>query len=469
MADFLRVYHYLPSSVRTAVAAARGYYLRSWRYGKDHEELVVKALERENWSPDRWKEWRDDRLSFMLHRAATQVPFYRNAWSIRRRTGDKSSWELLENWPMLSKASVKKAPLSFLSEDCNPRTMFHEHTSGTTGTSLDLWWSRHTVQEWYALFEARCRRWYGVTRHDRWANIGGQLVVPVSRTRPPFWMWNPPLNQLYMSSYHLSPALIPSYIGAMKKYRITYLLGYTSSLYALAVTINKLEVRDLQMKVVITNAEPVYDYQRRMIEEAFQCPVRESYGMAEIVSAATECDQGKLHLWPEVGITEIMDTGGNIVPSGSGELIGTSLINPDMPMIRYQVGDSGTLTFNQLQCSCKRSLPVINSIEGRSDDVLFSSDGRCIGRLDTVFKASLPVMEAQIIQDHYDRVRVKLVPSDGYDMEAEKILINRLRQRMGDVDVRIERVNEIPREPNGKYRAVVSNLGHIDKRSRNLH
>ena len=55
------------------------------------------------------------------------------------------------------------------------------------------------------------------------------------------------------------------------------------------------------MTVAITNAEPVFDYQRWAIAEAFQCPVRETYGMAEIVAAASECTAGKLHLWPEVG------------------------------------------------------------------------------------------------------------------------------------------------------------------------
>ena len=38
------------------------------------------------------------------------------------------------------------------------------------------------------------------------------------------------------------------------------------------------------MTVAITNAEPVYDYQRATIAQAFNCPVRETYGMAEIVA-----------------------------------------------------------------------------------------------------------------------------------------------------------------------------------------
>src|SRR5437016_14584366 len=100
--------------------------------------------------------------------------------------------------------------------------MKHVHTSGTTGQSLDLWRSKSTERAWYALFEARCRRWYGVSRHERWAILGGQLVTPVGLRRPPFWLWNAALNQLYMSSYHSAPDLVPHYLDSLSRYRIGY-------------------------------------------------------------------------------------------------------------------------------------------------------------------------------------------------------------------------------------------------------
>src|SRR5262249_43089394 len=145
-----------------------------------------------------------------------------------------------------------------------------------------------TVRAWYALMEARWRRWYGVSRHDRWAILGGQLVTPVAQRRPPFWVWNAALRQLYMSSYHLAPHLIPYYLDALRRHRIQYLWGYPSALHALAQEAVRRQRRDLKMTVAIANAEPLFDYQRQTIAEAFQCPVRETYGLAEIVAAASE-------------------------------------------------------------------------------------------------------------------------------------------------------------------------------------
>ena len=232
--EMLRLYHHLPGPVRSLVASARGYQLRSWRYGAETEELIAEALEREHWTSERWKTWQENRLSFILNRAATRVPYYREQWAERRRHGDRSSWEYLENWPPLEKESLRKHSKAFLADDCNLRMLSHLQTSGTTGKPLDLWFTREAMRTWYALSDARWRHWYGVSRHDRFAMLGGQLVAPVRQRRPPFWVWNAALNQLYMSAYHLSPALIPHYLDALIHYRIKYLWGYTSSLHALA-------------------------------------------------------------------------------------------------------------------------------------------------------------------------------------------------------------------------------------------
>lgn len=458
MMDWIRLYHQAPTPFRSLVASLRGYYLRAWRYGAETERLVEQALERETWSPKRWKTWQEERLAMVLHRAATQVPYYHEQWAARRNKGDRASWEVLANWDVLEKEPLRQNPHAFVADDCDTRRMFHEHTSGTTGKSLDLWWSRETVRAWFALFEARCRRWHQVSRLDRWAILGGQLVAPVLQSKPPFWVWNAALNQLYLSSYHLSPQFIPAYLDALAKYRIRYLWGYTSSLYALAVEAIRLGRTDLRMAVALTNAEPVFDYQREAIAQAFQCPVRETYGMAEIVAAASECEHGRLHLWDEVGIVETWD-GDASGHRTTGDLICTGLLNADMPLIRYRTGDRGALSAQDAKCECGRTLSMLECVEGRSDDVLYTVDGRRIGRLDPVFKAHLPVTEAQIIQESLHRVRVRYVPADDFTPEAGESIIARLRERMGPVEVSLEAVDQIPREPNGKFRAVVCNLG----------
>jgi len=440
------------------MAKVHGVTLRSQRYGGESHRMMLDAIDRERWSIERWTEWRSGRLKYVLNRAATRVPYYRAYWAERRRSGDDRSWEVLDNWPLLEKSALREHPRQFVADDCRIRTLVPEHTSGTTGTPLTLWRSRQTIQALYAMSEVRDRRWSGVSVDEPWAMLGGQVVASVHQQRLPFWVWNRALKQLYMSSYHLQPSLIPDYLDALRQYRISYLLGYTSSLFALAYEVLRRGRSDLQMKVAITNAEPVTEHQRTIIGRAFQCPVRETYGMAEMALFASECEHGQLHMWPEVGLLEVVQDGIPVAPGTAGEFVVTGLLNADMPLVRYRVGDRGIQGAAGAPCACGRTLPRLDSIEGRIDDVLYTLDGRRIGRLDPVFKADIPVREAQVIQESLQRIRVLFVPAADFTTRDGRAIVERLTERMGPVDVVLESVAAIPRTARGKFQAVVCRL-----------
>ena len=110
----LRLYHSFPAPMRVVTASLRGLYLRCWRYGVKTDQLVEAALQREHWDKTQWKKWQEDRLTFILDRAARHVPYYREQWALRRRTGDRSSWSYLENWPILEKESLRQNSRAFV-------------------------------------------------------------------------------------------------------------------------------------------------------------------------------------------------------------------------------------------------------------------------------------------------------------------------------------------------------------------
>ncbi len=452
----LKIYHRLPAPARAFAANLRGLYLRSWRYGSESEELIAEALEREHWSCRQWHQWHGERLAYVLHRAATRVPYYRDHWTSRRSKGDRSSWEELKNWPILSKEAVRENPMAFVADDCDTKRMYREHTSGTSGKPLDLWLSREALRFWYALFEARARRWHGVTRKEPWAILGGQPVIPADAKKPPFWIWNAPMNQLYLSTNHISRQNIPVYMAALEQYEITHLITFSSSAARIALDAMQLGLRAKGIKVVLSNAEPLHPWQRDVFQQGFGCETRETYGMAENIAAATECAEGNLHLWPEAGWTEILRDDQDLPgpQNETGRLISTSLINTDMPLIRYAVGDRIKPATNRSQCRCGRSLPLIGGIEGRTSDMLVTRDGRHVYWLNPAFYC-LPIREAQIIQETFETIRVLYVPAPEFTVSTRQTIIDRLRARLGDVDVKLEPVPEIPRGRNGKFQAVV--------------
>lgn len=457
----LKVYHRLPPFARHAVASARGYQLRRWRYGPDTDSQAEAARARESWTPQQWDDWQKSLLQSLLKMSSASVPFYRMIWKEPRRKGNSSGVvSALPEWPVLAKESLRRSTSDFLVEGAALNRLRIEHTSGTTGTPLQLWQSRETVRTWYALMEARWRGWYGLSRTDRWAILGGQLVIPIYQKSPPFWVWNAGLKQLYLSSSHLSSATCAAYLKALQEYRVVYLWGYASALYSLALFAAESGLKPPTLSVVISNAEPLYAHQRELISRVFGCPVRDTYGLSEMVCAASECEAGKLHLWPEAGICEVLrdDTDQPVSPGETGRLVCTGLLNRDMPLIRYETGDRVALSPPGEKCSCGRTLPILLSVAGRRDDVILTPDGRRIGRMDPVFKGDIPMREGQIIQESMDLIRVLVVPAREFTARHEEELVAAVRERVGNIQVRIERVNEIPRTANGKFRAVISKV-----------
>src|ERR1041385_9006278 len=174
----LKVYHRLPPKARSAVATLRGWYLLRSRYGKGSAALSAEARERDEWTPQQWKTWVEERVAYMLHRAATRVPYYRNLWQERRRRGDRAAWDVLAHWPLLEKNAVRMHPRDFLAEDCDPRRMFREHTSGTTGTPVLIWRSRESLEQLYAIADDPTCGWGKNSQGGGGARRGGAPVPP---------------------------------------------------------------------------------------------------------------------------------------------------------------------------------------------------------------------------------------------------------------------------------------------------
>lgn len=456
-----QLYNAMPGGVQNVFATARGYQLRQWRYGANAEQLVEAALARDAWSPEQWKSYQEERLSRILHTAATKVPYYRDQWAERRRNGDNASSEYLENWRVLDKAPVRANPQAFIAEGSDPRALYHTNTSGTTGTPLQLWSSRSMVQAWYAIYEARWRRWNGVSRHERWAIMGGQLVIPPSRTRPPFWVTNHAMNQLYLSTMHLTSQNVPFYVEAINRYQPTHLVVYTASATFLAQEILRQNLQiTAPIRAILTNAEPLFPWQRDALASAFKTRVKETYGMGEMVIGASADADDALRWWPDVGVLEILnDEADQPMPDGeTGRVVCTSLLREDgMMFVRYPLGDRASLSAQQPAPDDPIQLPYLGALEGRSNDMLVGSNGQHVFWINPIFY-ELPIKAAQVIQEDREHVNVAVIPSAETTDATIETIRDRLHERIGDLNIRVERVETLQRESSGKIKPVISRI-----------
>lgn len=120
---------------------------------------------------------------------------------------------------------------------------------------------------------------------------------------------------------------------------------------------------------LLTGGETLSAAMRHFVEQAFGCPVADSYGASEFLSLASECRRVCLHLNSDWAILESLDDHGNAVPPGTPgtTTLLTNLANHVQPLIRYDLGDCVTLC--PQRCECGSSLPVIE-VQGRDDDTL---------------------------------------------------------------------------------------------------
>jgi phenylacetate-CoA ligase len=76
-------------------------------------------------------------------------------------------------------------------------------------------------------------------------------------------------------------------------------------------------------------------------------------------------------------------------------------------------------------------MPVIKEVVGRIEDVVVGPDGRQMVRFHGIFTGQPHVREGQIIQERLDRIRVLVVPAEGFGMADERDIVARMHQRLG--------------------------------------
>ncbi len=433
------------------------------RYGGQfgaYRDLLKKA---ERYSSSELAAYQDERLRATVQHAYETVPFYRRRFDEQKlKPLDIRGQGDLPKLPLLTRADIRTHFDDLRSREVSRGSMRTGHTSGTTGTPLTVGYDADTVWMAYAALD-RHYRWAGcrlARDGDRIAVARGNVIVPLEQRTPPFWRMNRYQNQLLLSSFHLSKQNLPAYFDALARFKPAVLDGYPSTLYLLAKFLQS-RGETFPLRAAITSSETLYDFQRQVIEERFACRVFDYYALAERVVFSSECDRHEgHHLAMEYGVAEIVDGEGQPLPSGSvGKLVGTSLHNKAMPLIRYVTNDMTSL--REKPCSCGRGLKIMDDVTTKAEDVLTLKDGRLISPsvLTHPFKPLDCIEGSQIIQQDRDSVIVRLIPGAAYTQAHTDHLVGELQARLGD-DIRIEvqMVDRLEPAANGKFKWVTSHV-----------
>ncbi|RJP25035.1 MAG: phenylacetate--CoA ligase family protein [Deltaproteobacteria bacterium] len=458
-----KAYDVFPAAFQNWILEGYSALLNRERYGGGFR-AYRDLLEKSQWfSRDELIAYQEERLRRLVSHAYETVPYYRKLFDgLKLKPGDIRERGDLVKLPVLTREDIKKNFNALVSTAIPSRKLRGGHTSGTTGSPLEVLYDPAAVSMTYAALD-RQYRWAGCQlgrKGDRVTVARGNVIVPLAKARPPFWRTNRAMNQLLLSSFHMSARNLAEYFRAIEQFAPAVLDGYPSTLYILAKYLRN-RGRRFPLKAVISSSETLYDFQRSTIEESFQCKVFDYYALAERVVFATECDRHEgHHLCMEYGITEILDGNNSPLPDGRcGKLVGTALANFGMPLIRYQTNDQTAL--RSVPCSCGRGLDLMDDVTTKAEDILTLKDGRVISPsvLTHPFKPLTSIEESQIVQEKPDWIIVKIVPGRTFSGSDRRHLIEEMRERLGEeVRIDIEIVESCPRLPSGKFKWVVSKV-----------
>lgn len=445
------IYYKFPVLLQNLAVSVYGLKLRRERYNRAGRKFAKYLLTTEQLSFEQMKQLQGQLFLNLAKEAVQNVPFYYE-WSKQQQLTheDLKGIEHLESFPIIEKEQVRQNPLDFVNKKyLNNRDTLNLFTSGTTGTPLKVYTNLQARSRHYAFF-TRLRSWYDLPEIPRRVTLFGRIIMSSKVSRAPFWRYDLFNKNLLMSSYHLSYENIKYYVEKIRNFEPQEIFAYPSSLTEIAKYVVDKKLEPIKIPLIITTAEPLLDFQRHLIISAFDTTVINQYGCTEMAFFASECAYGTMHSHPEHGILESL--GGT--SSVSGQLVSTGLINDVMPLIRYKVGDA--VEISDRQCPCGRPFPVIESIEGRVDDLLYLPNGTPLGRLDPVFKGGMGIKEAQIVQNEDSTVDIFIVPDHTFDSNKREWILAEFNKRTGGVlAANLSVVNRIARESNGKFKAVV--------------
>ena len=394
------------------------------------------------WNRQTLGEWQEHRLSQLVAHAYSSVPFYRK----RLKEAGLSPSDVqclgdLSKLPITSKHDLGAFPKELVSTAVTSRRRRLTNTSGT-GQMLEFYDDtnvRGFVVASRLLFES----WMGLAVGDRtvrltnwpstWRNrVIGELRVQVSR-----------LEGDAHEAIEVVKALHPSsLIGT-----VSILSSFSNNILRSGV-----EAR-MDLRGIATSADMLLPSHRDMIAKAFESPVFDRYGLAEMSGyVAQECDthQG-LHVNEGLVIAEVVKDGQLCGPGETGRLILTNLHNYVMPFIRYDTGDIATVGD---ECSCGRSFAVLARIEGRSPGWVIT---KSIPIAWTSFLVQLQSMnfakieQFQFVQKKVGELTLLIAPRSALVNSEITQLTRHMNSIRSLVTVKVEIVDSIEPAASGKH------------------
>ena len=411
----------------------------------------------------------------LVNHAFDKVPYIREQY--QNAGVSPQSIAGLEDLPRLPRIHRNAYDMRFierhLRSGAKPSRLHSSPTSGTTGLHLDVYASTSETAYRRMLLYRSMRKivriplgfrivhiWPGVFGAKEVRHYGLGRVFPVSRKLP-----------------------LATQAALVRKASPHIITGPTTCIELIAEQILS-DGAPFPKCNVLCRGETVFPEARDTMRRAFRGHIGDLYSVEEIGNVAWECREnpGVFHIQTDGCHVEIVDSEGQSVPAGTpGSVLLTNLFNWTMPFIRYEVGDIAALARPEDDvCRCGHSGPTLVQFDGRADDYIVREDGSRLSprvvisamrRAFRNFEAenNILIPRYKVEQQSERKMHIQVLsPVPLTEQLRDALREGLMKYRLGPI-ITIERMSELPLEPSGKFRRIISQVSPSENAGKPIH
>jgi len=408
-----------------------------------------------NLPPNRLNERQFKKTKNLLKHAYEHVPLYhRKLKNAHIHPDDIRCLKDYTKIPPLTKAEIQSNLTSdLLCRGVAENRLLWRSTSGSTGIPLKIALNQKTLDLERAIWH-RALSENGLKISDKRSMIGDPRSFPKNK--------NFLETMGLIRRQHLSIFDAPDVqLAQLENFQPDVIKAYPSSLTILA-DYNRQRTSALKPRMVFTTSEILDRPSKEHIRTSFETEVFDNYSCTEFALLAWECKgHHGYHINSDSVLMEFLEDGEPVDYGERGEIVCTGLLNYTMPLIRYEIGDVGiSLKGN---CPCGRTLPLMQMVEGRTDDFLIATDGKVISPtifFPYPFRDYEEIQQFRVIQQQKDHVIIQVIPRGILNKQLilQDAEINIKRVFGESMQVEFQILDKIERDPTGKLRKIISNI-----------
>lgn len=408
------------------------FYLYEGLQGRNTLSQYAHFLETQWYTKDKLREYQFYRLKSLLEHSYQNVPYYTQLFDdYGFKPFKMNSFSDFKRLPFLTKDIIRDNTDNLIAKGIDKNRLLRLKTSGTTGQPLLVYAGNKRRSAGMAA-RLRMFSWWGADIWDKRVRLRGLPARFSSKERINIFLTYL-MNIRILNAFDMTEKNMERYANIIKKFRPKVLIGYLDAIYILARFIRKRKIKldHASLKVIFSEADTLFDFQKKIIQDAFGCQVTTNYGAMEGGSIAMECPQRNMHILSDNVFLELVKGEKEALLGEEGEVVVTNFYNYAMPIIRYKQDD--VATFSDAGCSCGRTFPVMKSLKGRKIDFIVLPGGRLIHGTAFIWILSEQrgVEFFKIVQKEIGKIIIIIERSEYFNDTTLDIIRKKINERCG--------------------------------------